>query len=393
MNVTNAQIPRARLSLGGHRARTPPDRRGARCGWRSSCDVPGRGSGAARAGPGPGAGVAGAGASGPRRSRAGASRAGGHGRTARPRRTRTTARGRPRPSCRTCRGRSRLPRRVLARRSRPRSRRLAMRWTACGPRSPITPIGWRHIPAKLDLLKVATEALAASASGVAAQTAQHVTAATDLQSLISGAVTTLDLFPDHSTPEWVQLAAELAATRTKVDAVVSTATAIQTEAARVSAAVQQLKADIDTLTDGAHDLAARGGGIRDQLALIIAAAQDELAARLETAGSKVAALGSQADDARSNLAQHDRERQSTHRRDASADDRAARSGSRGDQSVAPGRPRQRSEQGGGRECDLRAAARPRAARTRESASRGQRNRRHGPSRLVRVPDLGDALRS
>src|SRR4029077_11484527 len=56
----------------------------------------------------------------------------------------------------------------------------------------------------------------------------------------------------------------------------------------------------------AHDLAARGGGIRDQLALIIAAAQDELAAKLETAGSKVAALGSQADDARSNLAQHDR---------------------------------------------------------------------------------------
>ena len=80
-----------------------------------------------------------------------------------------------------------------------------------------------------------------------------MTAATDLQSLISGAITTLDLFPDHSTPEWVQLAAELAATSAKVDVVVSAATAIQTEAARVSAAAQQLKADIDTLTDGAHE--------------------------------------------------------------------------------------------------------------------------------------------
>ena len=160
---------------------------------------------------------------------------------------------------------------------------------------------------KLDLLKVATEALAAKASGLAAQTAQHVTAATDLQTLISGAITTLDLFPDHSTPEWVQLAADLAAAHAKVDVVVSAATAIQTEAAQVSAAAQQLRSDIDTLTDSAHELVAAGAGIRDHVTMIIAAAQNELAARLETAGSQVAALGSQADAARSNLAQHDRD--------------------------------------------------------------------------------------
>ena len=113
---------------------------------------------------------------------------------------------------------------------------------------------------KLDLLKAATEALAAKASGLAAQTAQHVTAATDLQTLISGAITTLDLFPDHSAPEWVQLAADLAAAHAKVDVVVSAATAIQTEAAQMSAAAQQLRDDIDTLTDSAHELVAAWSG-------------------------------------------------------------------------------------------------------------------------------------
>ena len=72
------------------------------------------------------------------------------------------------------------------------------------------------------------------ASSLAAQTIQHVTDATDLQTLISAAITSLDGFADHSAPEWVQLAADLAAAKAKVGVVVSVATAIQTEAAEMT---------------------------------------------------------------------------------------------------------------------------------------------------------------
>ena len=78
--------------------------------------------------------------------------------------------------------------------------------------------------------------------------------------------------------------------------------------------------------------------------MVIAAARDELAAKVETAASQVAALRSQADAARSNLAQHDREGTARADGGASADDRAARGEGAGDQSVAPGRPCQRAEQ-------------------------------------------------
>ena len=66
-------------------------------------------------------------------------------------------------------------------------------------------------------------------------------------------------------PEWVQLAADLASARAKVEVVVSAATAIQTTATQLSAAAQQLRADIDTLTDSAHELAAGGAAIRDHV--------------------------------------------------------------------------------------------------------------------------------
>ena len=61
------------------------------------------------------------------------------------------------------------------------------------------------------------------------------------------------------------------------------------------------------MTDTAHELAAGGAAIRDHVRTIIAAARDELATRIETAASQVAALKAQADAARSNLGQHDRD--------------------------------------------------------------------------------------
>ena len=61
------------------------------------------------------------------------------------------------------------------------------------------------------------------------------------------------------------------------------------------------------MTDTAQELAAGGAAIRDHVRTIIAAARDELATRIETAASQVAALRSQADAARSNLGQHDRD--------------------------------------------------------------------------------------
>ena len=86
----------------------------------------------------------------------------------------------------------------------------------------------------LDLLDAATEALSANAGVLAAQASEHVTAAADLQALISRATSDLDLFPDHSVPEWVQVAADLASARAQVEVVVSAATAIQTTATQLS---------------------------------------------------------------------------------------------------------------------------------------------------------------
>jgi hypothetical protein len=105
----------------------------------------------------------------------------------------------------------------------------------------------------------------------------------------------------------VQLAADLAAAQAKANVVVSAATDIQTRAAQIDAAAQQLRSDVATLADDAHDLAAAGAGIRDQVTMTIALAQNELTAALEIAADEVAALGSQADAARSNLDQHDRD--------------------------------------------------------------------------------------
>ena len=159
----------------------------------------------------------------------------------------------------------------------------------------------------LDSLRTATEGLEAKASSLAGQMAQHVTDATDVHTLIATSIVSLDLFPDHSTPEWVQLAANLATAQAKADVVMSAATVLQALAAQIEAAAQQLKSDVLSLIDEAHELATAAANVRDMVSMIIGAAQGDFGAALQSASDRMAALGAKIDAARSNLDRHDRE--------------------------------------------------------------------------------------
>ena len=116
---------------------------------------------------------------------------------------------------------------------------------------------------ELDLMKTAIDALAATTSGLAAQAAQHATDATDLRTMIAGAVSDLNLFSDHTAPEWLRLAGDLATAQAKADVVVSAATDVATAAAQADAAVQRLRDKLAALIDGFRDLVGAGDRIRD----------------------------------------------------------------------------------------------------------------------------------
>ena len=140
MNVTNAQIPRARLALAVIvPARPPTGEAPAAIGAAVATSQAAAQAQLAQAQAEAQASLEQVQADLWRSSRHG--RVGGHWRTARPTRTRTTSRGCPTASSRTCRKRSRRPRRTPAQRSRLPLRRFAMHSTACDPLSPITPIG------------------------------------------------------------------------------------------------------------------------------------------------------------------------------------------------------------------------------------------------------------
>ena len=159
---------------------------------------------------------------------------------------------------------------------------------------------------KLALLAAATTALKAKTAALATEMAQHVADTADLKTLIAGSVTSLDLLPDHSAPEWVQLAGNLAAAQAKADVVAGAATDIESKVAQIDATAQQLNSDVVALTNRVRDLIAAVRGIRDQMQVVIEAAQNELEAALQATVDQVTGLRSQADAVRSDLAGHDR---------------------------------------------------------------------------------------
>ena len=175
---------------------------------------------------------------------------------------------------------------------------------------------------QLDTLKEAVDGLAVDASDLVALIAQHKADAIELQGLVAVSIASVDLLPDHGSPQWVQVAADLAAAQAKADAVVTAVTTIAETVDQLAATVQELVGNVATAVAKAHALDAAEAAIHDGLTTIVAAAQDELSAAIEDAADGVAGLTDQVDQARSNVDRKDRDgatRSDTARRETETD--------------------------------------------------------------------------
>ncbi len=139
------------------------------------------------------------------------------------------------------------------------------------------------------VLTTATNALGAVVSGLVTVVNQHVTDATALQQLIVQLIADANAFPPavQSTPEWIKLAADLAAAKAKADLVSSVAADIAQRALAISTAVQKVQNGAADLETAVHNLSAEAAGIQSKLTNDVVTAEQNLESSIAHVAGRV----------------------------------------------------------------------------------------------------------
>jgi hypothetical protein len=157
--------------------------------------------------------------------------------------------------------------------------------------------------AAVDAINATLSALVGTISALAQAIAQHVSDTSALDILLAKLITDANAFPpsERSTPEWIQLSADLTAAKAKADVVSSAAASLQQTVSTITSTVQNLQSSVAALDADAHNLEGEAANAAGDLSTALTTAEGNVDATLQSVSAKIAAFDAQVAAEQSNV--------------------------------------------------------------------------------------------
>jgi hypothetical protein len=157
--------------------------------------------------------------------------------------------------------------------------------------------------AAADAINATVNALVETINALAQAIAQHVSDASALDLLLAKLITDANAFPpsERSTPEWIQLSADLTVAKAKADVVSSAAASLQQTVSTITSTVQSLQSAVAALDADAHNLEAEAANAAGSLSTALTTAEGNVDATLQSVSAKIHAFDAQVAAEQSNV--------------------------------------------------------------------------------------------